>query len=108
MSRFTFTYHRNRWGHRQTVNLTKTAKGWDLDAQAYTGPVGRDGSPLLYGNFVQDSVAYPEKMKYALEHVWEQIDTGAWSAAVAQERLQELADWVSACELAEPKWPGWN
>ncbi|MDP2018972.1 hypothetical protein [Hydrogenophaga sp.] len=62
----------------------------------------------MYENFDQDSVAYPHKMGRTLEFAWEQINNGEWNQAEAQKRIQELADWVSACETAEPKWPDWN
>ncbi|KRC11503.1 hypothetical protein ASE11_19030 [Hydrogenophaga sp. Root209] len=107
--RLNFSYSTNRWGFGPTtVHLTHNTEGWHLGAIAYTGQCDRTGAPLLYGNFDQDSVAYPQTMDRTLEYVWDQINNGAWNEAEAQQRIQEVADWVTACEKAVPKWPGWN
>jgi hypothetical protein len=105
---FTFKYWTNRWKGTTIVRLTHTPTGWHLSASAHSGDCNKSGVPLFYSNFAQDYVAYPHKIGMTLEHAWEQIASGAWTNAGAQERLQELADWVTATETAEPKWPGWN
>jgi len=107
--RLNFSYTTNRWGLGETtVHLTHNTEGWYLDASAHTGQCDRSGAPFLYSNFDQDSVAYPHKMDGTLGYVWQQIKDGAWNQAEAQQRIQELADWVTATEKTQPKWPGWN
>ncbi|MBT2334385.1 hypothetical protein J7E49_10780 [Variovorax paradoxus] len=108
MTNFTFNYHRNRWGDTQSISLTKTATGWHQGAIAYTGEMSPEGDSLFFGNFDQDMVNYPKRLGDFLGHIWRQLDSGEWSDAEAQKHLQALADWVSACERAEPKIPGWN
>lgn len=103
-----FSYWTNRWGANTTVYLTHTPEGWHLGAMAHTGDCDRSGSPCVYSNFDQDYVCFPSRFGSWLEHAWEQIHAGEWSEEEAQKRIEELADWVTACERAEPKWKGWN
>jgi hypothetical protein len=104
----TFKYRTNRWNGPTTLRLTHNADGWHLGANAYTGQVTPNGAPLLFGNFDQDGVSYPRGIDLQLEYAWDQIAAGVWDEQDAQERIQELADWVTACEEAEPRWAGWN
>lgn len=106
--RLKFSYWTNRWSGQTVVHLTHTPSGWHLSASAHTGDCDKSGSPFVYSNFDQDQVCFPSRFSCWLEHAWEQIQDGEWSEEEAQERLQELAGWVTACEQSEPKWPGWN
>ena len=103
-----FSYWTDRWGANTTVHLTHMPSGWNLSAAAHSGNCNKAGVPNLYSNFEQDNVEYPRKMKAFLEHAWQEIHDGVWAADEAQQRIQELADWVTACERAEPQWKGWN
>lgn len=106
--KFTFKYWTDRYGDFTTVSLTHIPTGWHLDAIAHTGDCDRTGAPWVFSNFGQDVVTYPQKLGAWLEHAWYQIENSEWTSDVAQIRIQQLADWVSACERAEPEWPGWN
>ncbi|WP_096668032.1 hypothetical protein [Polaromonas sp. AET17H-212] len=108
MNDMTFRVYTNRWKNETTYRISKTATGWHLRANAIYGDCDKECHPFLYGNFDQDNMNYPSNIGAFMEHLWGLIDKGEIDAAEAQEKLQELADWVSACEKAEPHWPGWN
>jgi hypothetical protein len=103
-----FSYWTNRWGSSTMVYLTHTPDGWHLSATAHTGDCDRSGAPCLHSNFDQDSVCFPSGLGGFLEHAWEKIQASEWGEEMAQQRIQELADWVTVCEKNQPRWPGWN
>lgn len=105
---YSFKYWTNRWKSVTTVHLTHTPEGWHLGAMAHTGNCDKSGAPNVFSNFDQDYVKYPHGIGMFLEWLWGRIDNGECSHEEAQERIQQLADWVSTTEKAEPKWPGWN
>ena len=108
MSSFTFEVYNNRRDSNITYRINKTDKGWHISYIAISGDCAPDGEPYFYMNFRQDSIAYPSGFGSSLEHVWEELEHGHISDSEAQSMLQDLADWVSACEQSEPKWKGWN
>lgn len=105
---FTFAVFSRRWGHNDTYRLTKTATGWDIQHMAHSGPCDQEGSPHLIGNFNQDYIRYPIGVGGFLSFVWRQLEARDIDDAKAQEMIQEIADWVSACETSQPRWAGWN
>lgn len=105
---FTFKVVSRRWRHADTYRLTATETGWDLRHKAHSGPCKPDGSPHLIGNFHQDYIRYPDGVGGFLGFVWEKLQTGEIDAERAQTMIQEVADWVTKCELAQPEWPEWN
>ncbi|MDX1491309.1 MAG: hypothetical protein R3332_08480 [Pseudohongiellaceae bacterium] len=108
MDEFSFKVHANRWGSTSTYKVRKTDTGWHVAHIAINGDCEPDGSPFLYSNFKQDHICYPSGLGNQLEWLWRQIDECEIDWEDAQEKLQELGDWVSTCEKAEPLWSGWN
>lgn len=108
MSQFDFRVYNRRHGSEITYTLTATKAGWHIRHIAINGDSEPDGTPLVYENFNQDYIAYPSTFGSFLESIWSGLHNGELSAFVAQERLQELANWVSTCERSQPQWKGWN
>ena len=108
MSTFTFMVFTRRLSSTATYNVTKTTNGWDIHHIAINGDCKPDGSPLFYSNFDQNNVVYPSNFGSFLSHIWTALDREEINDADAQEKLQELADWVSTCERSQPEWKGWN
>lgn len=105
---FEFRVFTKRWNHTVTYHITKTVDGWSVKHIAINGNCNPDGSPLLHANLNQDNISYPYQIDSFLEHLWQQIHLEEIDHETAQIRLQEIADWISNCEKAQPKWPGWN
>lgn len=108
MEEFTFSVYANRWGSSSTYGVKKTNEGWHISHIAINGDCEPDGKPYFYSNFKQDSISYPSSFGSQLEWLWGQLDDGEIDSDEAQEKLQQLADWVSVCEKSEPRWSGWN
>lgn len=108
MSIFNFRIFTRRWNSMVTYNVTKTTNGWHICHIAINGDCEPDGSPYFYSNFDQDYVAYPSNFGSFLDHIWAALDRKEMNDTDAQEKLQELADWVSNCERSQPEWKGWN
>ena len=55
---------------------------------------------------------FPEDgVRYAMKKLWEQADEGELSFEELQDRLQQIADWISHVEAAvgeaQPDWVGY-
>ncbi|MDX7784801.1 hypothetical protein [Aeromonas caviae] len=105
---FTFTVFSRRWGHTDTYEFEHNSSGWYVSNIAIRGQSTPAGKPYLYRNFDQDYIKYPSGLGDMLEYLWEQIRDGEITEVDAQNRLQELADWVSTTERSTPKWPEYN
>lgn len=70
------------------------------------------GEGTLIANLDHDSIFFPkEGVKYALSKLWEQAEDGELTLSELQERLQQVADWISIVEKAvgegQPDWVGY-
>jgi hypothetical protein len=108
MYEFEFNVYSNRWGTRSSYKVQKTQNGWYLRHLAISGDCDPEGLPFFKTNFKQDSISYPYGFFSQLGWLWEQVDSKEIDYEEAQTKLQELADWVSACEKSQPIWEGWN
>ena len=108
MNQFEFRVYSRRHKSLATYNLTKTKAGWHVRHIAINGDAKPDGAPFVYDNFDQDFIAYPSSIGSFLEWIWNGLDRDELTSSDAQVKLQELADWVSACERSQPEWKEWN
>ena len=101
----TFKVYSQRWGHPDTYRLVRTPTGWDVHFISIGGSCDPRGEPYLYENFRHDSISYPSTLPDHLEELWR--DASAEGAGLTreqvQERLDELAKWVSETERNAPK-----
>lgn len=63
----------------------------------------------MLANLHHDCVFFPEDgVKYGMEELWEAADEGEVDLEGLQERLQQVADWISHVEKAvgagQPEW----
>lgn len=103
-----FTVYNNRRSCDLTYRINKTDSGWHISHIAINGNCNPDGTPYLYNNFKQDNINYPSGLANSLSWLWEQINSQKVKRDEAQEKLQELADWVTTCEKSQPLWEGWT
>ncbi|MNR11307.1 hypothetical protein D3C85_1276000 [compost metagenome] len=106
--KFTICVFSRRWGHTDAYQLEHNSKGWKITFKTNEGQSSPDGKPVLYHHFDHDYINYPIGLSDMLEHVWNQISNNEISQADAQDRLQQLAEWVSNTERYKPKWPEYN
>lgn len=108
MNEFSFEVYNRRHDGQVTYNLRKIPDGWHISHIAINGDCKPDGSDLFYSNFEQNYINFPSGFGGFLSHLWSRLDTAEITTEDAQAKLQELADWVSACEKSQPTWKGWN
>lgn len=108
MSTFKLAYRTRRWNSITTLTLLKTPTGWHLTAQAINGDTDPAGLPFFESNLRQDNVCFPLRVFDFLGFVWEQMDAGEIDAEQAQEMIQQIGEWITACEASQPIWQEWN
>jgi len=105
----TFEVFTTRWGHTDRYRMRRTIYGWHVKHISINGLSKKNGDGALFANFRQDGVFYPEDgVKYALETLWSDADNSEMHVDESQERLQEIAEWVSEVEKTtkrnQPSW----
>lgn len=108
MDDFKLTYHTRRWNNNTTLTVRKTATGWHISNIAINGDTNREGAPILESNLHQDLVKFPHDVGAFLGFVWGELDNGDIDAERAQEMIDEIGEWISACESSQPVWKIWN
>lgn len=108
----TFSVYTRRWGHLNNYRICRTIDGWYVKHIAINGACKKDGTGALMSNLQHDSVFYPEDgVKYAMRQLWKKADEGKLNIEQLQEKLQQIADWISAVERAveegQPNWVGY-
>lgn len=104
-----FSVYTRRWGHNDSYRIHRTVDGWHVSHIAISGDCDKEGSNALFANLDHDSVFYPEDgVKYAMSNLWEDAEDGKLTLSELQERLQQIADWISGVERAvgegQPQW----
>lgn len=107
-----FSVYTRRHGYEDTYRIKRTVDGWCVNCAFNNGDCDKEGHEALYENLRHDSVFFPEKgVRYAMEKLWEQAAEGELSLEELQERLQQVADWISHVEKAvgdaQPDWVGY-
>ena len=95
----------DRWKTSRIWGFTKTETGWYFNYKMLSDNCDPQGNPGVKRAFNHDNISYPNSFGNYLEYLWEQSEL---SDKELQEKLQQLADWVSVCERSQPKWIGWN
>ena len=108
MTEYTFKVYNNRRNSELTYRVKKSEKGWYISHIAINGDCEPDGTPYFYTNFDQDYIKYPSGFGSFLKHLWELLEDEIIDNEAAQEKMQQLADWVTVCEKSQPRWKGWN
>lgn len=104
-----FRVYTARWGHEDTYRIKRTYKGWYVSHISINGESEKNGAGQIENNLEHDSVCYPkEGVEYAFETLWEEADTTSMSINELQNRIQNIADWISEVEKATHKYqPDW-
>lgn len=104
-----FSVYTRRWGHKDVYRIERTIDGWETRHIAINGKCTKNGEGALMINLHHDSVFFPEEgVKYALSDLWELAEDGKLTLEDLQQKLQQIADWISSVEKAvgdnQPEW----
>lgn len=104
-----FKVYTARWNGYDNYRVKRTWYGWHVSHIAINGPSIKDGNGALFTNLKHDSIFYPENgVKFSLDILWEDADNGEINFEELQNRLQEVADWISDVEKnlrrKQPEW----
>ncbi|KOP65500.1 hypothetical protein AMS62_09740 [Bacillus sp. FJAT-18019] len=99
---FDFLVFSRRWGHRDRYKITRNEQGWHVSFNE-NEQGDKTGAPVLYRFFDHDSINYPEELPGYLKWLWIQAEEQGLSHDEVQESINDLADWVSACESSTPR-----
>ena len=104
-----FKVYTARWGHEDNYTIQRTYKGWYVRHISMNGESEKNGVGAIEGNLEHDSVCYPkEGVEYAFETLWEEADTTTMSVNELQNRIQDIASWISEVEKVTHKYqPDW-
>ena len=105
----TFEVYTRRWGHSDIYCMQRTIDGWLCNHMAINGKCRKSGEGALSNNLNHDGVFFPEEaVMFAMEKLWETADEGEIDLVELQNRLQQVADWISSVEKAvgknQPDW----
>ena len=106
-----FNVYTRRWGHTDTYSIKRTVDGWYCEYIAIRGKCKKNGEGGFFMNLDHDSIFYPKDgVSYAMEKLWEDADEGIIDFTELSNRMQQIADWISAVEKAigeQPEWVGY-
>ncbi|NLV22080.1 MAG: hypothetical protein GXY49_08860 [Syntrophomonadaceae bacterium] len=105
----TFSVYTRRWGHSDDYRIERTIDGWEVHHISINGKCAKDGEGALMINLHHDGIFFPEDgVKYALSNLWDDAEDGKVTPEELQEKLQQIADWISSVEKAvgdnQPDW----
>ncbi|MBT4947244.1 MAG: hypothetical protein HON27_13895 [Candidatus Marinimicrobia bacterium] len=87
-----------RWGHVDNYTFKKTKIGWHIRAgDAFDGPCGPAGYPVLFDALENDMVSYPRNLSAHIEDAWECDELNE-----SRRKLTRIGLWVNACEISSP------
>lgn len=104
MKDLTFEIYSSYRDHSYTYSINKTGDGWHISYKAINGDCDKEGKPYFYDNFNHDYIEYPVGFGDYLASLWRQIDDKDIDREEAQEKLQQLADWITTCDKSQPVW----
>ncbi len=99
---FEFRVFTRRWGHDDIYKIKRTASGWLVKANIYTGPCDKLCAPILYESLRHDGVVYPNDVGQWFEWLWQQAKDKGLSHDEVQQGLNDIAAWIKITEANAP------
>lgn len=108
----TFSVYSRRWGHKDTYHIERTIDGWNVRHISINGRCEKNGEGALFSNLHHDGIFFPEDgVRHALESLWNLADENEMHVKELQEKLQQIANWISIVEETvgknQPEWVGY-
>jgi hypothetical protein len=100
---FEFRVYGSRFGHDDIYRLKRTKTGWHFSFNAYKGNTDHGGSPVLNQALEHDFISYPSTINDYIGSIWREAADKGLSVEEVQDRLNQVADWVSSCEKNAPR-----
>lgn len=100
---FTMKVYTRRWGHYEHYLITRTKKGWDIQAVATSYTCRKDASKGVNKLLEHDSVCYPKQINEFFKWLWDRAAEDGLSKAEVQKAITQLGKWISECEMSAPR-----
>lgn len=100
---FTMKVYTRRWGHYEHYLITRTNKGWDIQAVATSYTCRKDASKGVNKLLEHDSVCYPKQINEFFKWLWDRAAEDGLSKAEVQKAITQLGKWISECEMSAPR-----
>jgi len=102
-SKFRFNIYTNRWGHKDSYELTRTEKGWYIEHLSYNGEDDiNEEMKILYAAMEHDSISFPRDVDDYMRSIWISAKDRGLSHNQVQAMIDEVADWISNTEMNAP------
>lgn len=100
---FTMKVYTRRWRHYEHYLITRTKKGWDIQAVATSYTCRKDASKGVNKLLEHDSVCYPKQINEFFKWLWDRAAEDGLSKAEVQKAITQLGKWISECEMSAPR-----
>ena len=100
---FTMKVYTRRWWHYEYYLITRTKKGWDIQAVAKSYTCRKDASQGLNKLLEHDSVCYPKQINEFFKWLWDRAAEDGLTKAEVQKAITQLGKWISECEMSAPR-----
>lgn len=101
---FEFRVYSNRWGHKDSYEITRTSNGWYTNVMTYKGEDQlHHDMKVLYGAMTHDSISFPRNVDSYMHSIWMQAQEQGLNHEQVQEMLTRVADWISQTEMNAPR-----
>lgn len=100
---FTMKVYTRRWGHYEHYLITRTNKGWDIQAVATSYTCRKDANKGVNKLLEHDSVCYPKQINEFFKWLWDRAAEDGLSKAEVQKAITQLGKWISECEMSAPR-----
>ena len=104
-----FKIYTSRWNGYDLYKISRSIYGWEIIFMNTKEETLKNGIGGLFESLDHDNIFFPkEGVSYALEITWELAEEGKISLIELEERLQDIAEWISDVErhmrVKQPKW----
>ncbi len=104
-----FKIYTSRWNGYDLYKISRSIYGWKIMFMNTKEETLKNGIGGLFESLDHDNIFFPkEGVSYALEITWELAEKGRISLIELEERLQDIAEWISDVErhmrVKQPKW----
>ncbi len=90
-----------RWEHNDTYSVERTFKGWTVNF--HLERTGNKKGEALIETLKHDFINYPHELGTFMWHLWNKADSNEMTVDELQKDLEQIADWINACEKNTPK-----
>lgn len=90
-----------RWGHNDSYSIERTLEGWTVTF--HQEKAGNKEGEALIETLRHDFINYPHELGTFMWHLWNKADSNEMTVNELQKDLEQIADWINACEKTTPE-----